>query len=275
MTAQTNLTLNDGRSIPQVGLGVWRVSNADTEAVVTEAIRAGYRAVDTAALYGNEDAVGRAVAAAPGGRDAIFVTTKVWNDRQGRDETRRSLDESLRRLGADSVDLFLIHWPAPGRGLYVETWRTLVDLKREGRVRSIGVSNFDTDHLRRIIDDSGVVPTVNQVELHPRFQQGALRRFHAEHGILTQSWRPLGKGAFFDDPILGSIAAKHAKTPAQVVIRWHVDSGLLVIPKSQTPSRIRENFDVFDFTLDAADLGAITGMDRPDGRMGSDPATFD
>lgn len=274
MTDQPSLTLNDGRPMPQVGLGVWRVAEREAEAVVSEAIRAGYRAVDTATLYENEEGVGRAVAAAPDGRDSIIVTTKVWNDSQGRDETRRSLDGSLARLGADTVDLLLIHWPAPGRGLYVETWRTLVDLKREGRVRSIGVSNFNPEHIRDIVDATGVTPSVNQVELHPRFQQRALRAVHARYGILTQSWRPLGKGAFFDDPVLGAIGAKHGKTPAQVVIRWHLDSGLLVIPKSQTPARIRENLDVFDFALDASDMAAIEAMDRPDGRMGADPATF-
>ncbi len=275
MVEQSSLILNDGRSMPQVGLGVWRVSSADTESVVRTAIAAGYRAVDTATLYGNEEAVGRAVAAAPDGTGSIFVTTKVWNDRQGRDETRHSLDESLGRLGTEAVDLFLIHWPAPGRGLYVETWRTLVDLKREGKARSIGVSNFGADHLRAIIDATGVVPSVNQVELHPRFQQRALREVHDRYGILTQSWRPLGKGAVLDDPVLRGVAAKHGKTAAQVVVRWHVDSGLLAIPKSQTPDRIRENLDVFDFALDGEDLDRIATLDRPDGRMGADPNAFD
>lgn len=268
---QPSLTLNDGRTMPQLGFGVWRITEADTEAAVAEAIRIGYRGVDTATLYDNEGAVGRAVRAAPGGRASIFVTTKVWNDRQGRDEARKSLDESLGRLGFEAVDLFLIHWPAAARGLYVDTWRTLVELQREGRARSIGVSNFNPDHLRRVIDATGVVPAVNQVELHPRFQQRALRAFHAEHGILTQSWRPLGKGAVLDDPVLVRIAAKHGRTPAQVVIRWHLDGGLLTIPKSQTPARIRENFDVFGFALGADDRAAIDGLDRPDGRMGSDP----
>lgn len=275
MTAQPTLSLNDGRSMPQVGLGVWRIDDAETESVVTEAIRAGYRAVDTAVLYGNEAAVGRAARLAPAGRDSVFITTKVWNDRQGYDAARRSFDESLARLVTEAIDLFLIHWPVPARGLYVETWRALIELKREGRARSIGVSNFTPDHIRRIVDATGTVPSVNQVELHPRFQQRALRAFHAEHGILTQSWRPLGKGEFLDDPALRAIAAKHGRTAAQVVIRWHVDNGLLVIPKSRTPARIRENIDVFNFALDAEDLAAIAAMDRPDGRMGADPDTFE
>ncbi len=273
-TQQPSRTLNDGRSVPQLGFGVWRIAEADTEAAVGEAFRAGYRAVDTAALYENEAAVGRAVRTAPQGSAPVFITTKVWNDRQGRGQTRGSLEDSLRRLGLDAVDLFLIHWPAPARGLYVDTWRTLVDLRREGLAKSIGVSNFNPDHLRRVIDATGVVPALNQVELHPRFQQRALRAFHAEHGILTQAWRPLGKGAVLDDPVIVRIAAKHRRTPAQVVIRWHLDEGLLTIPKSQTPARIRENIDVFGFALDEQDRAAIATMDSPEGRMGADPATF-
>ena len=261
MTPRPNLILNDGFSMPQVGLGVWRIDDAETESVVTEAIRAGYRAVDTAVLYGNEAAVGRAARLAPGGRDSVFITTKVWNDRQGYDAARRSFAESLARLGTETIDLFLIHWPAAGRGGGVEP----------GRPRS----NFTPDHIRRIVDATGTVPSVNQVELHPRFQQRALRAFHAEHGILTQSWRPLGKGEFLNDPALRALAAKHGRTAAQVVVRWHVDSGLLVIPKSRTPARIRENIDVFDFALDAEDLAAVAAMDRPDGRMGADPDTFE
>ncbi len=274
MSQQSTLTLNDGRTMPQLGLGVWRVSDRDAESVVAEAIGAGYRAVDTAAMYENEAGVGRAVRSAVTGRDSIFLTTKLWNDRQGYDAAFRSLDESLSRLGTETVDLYLIHWPAPERDLYVETWRALIKMRQDGRVRSIGVSNFAVQHLQRLIDETGVVPSVNQIELHPHFQQRELRAFHARQGILTQSWRPLGKGAFLEDPTLGSIALKHARTPAQIVIRWHIESGLAAIPKSQTPSRIRENLDVFDFALDRDDMAAIAAMAGANGRMGADPLTF-
>ena len=268
------LPLNDGRQIPQLGLGVWRTPVQDTEAVVSEALRLGYRAVDTASLYGNEAGVGAAVRAASGGRNGVFVTTKLWNDRQGFAEADRAMDESLERLGLDAVDLYLIHWPAPSRGLFVETWRALIRMRQDGRARSIGVSNFAREHLIRLMEETGVAPCVNQIELHPRFQQRDLRDFHAGHGILTQSWRPLGKGALLDDPVLGGIARKHGRTPAQVVIRWHVDNGLLTIPKSVHADRLRENLDVFGFALDGDDLAAVAAMDSPDGRMGSDPLTF-
>jgi 2,5-diketo-D-gluconate reductase A len=273
MTKPT-LPLNDGRAIPQLGLGVWQIPDEETAAVVRAALDAGYRSIDTAAIYHNEAGVGEALRDAPVPREELFVTTKVWNERQGYDETLRAFGESLGRLGLDYVDLYLIHWPAPRRDRYVDTWRALVRLREEGRARSIGVSNFTATHLRRAIDETGVVPAVNQVELHPRFQQGALRAFHAERGIVTESWSPLGQGQLVGDPTLDTIARKHGKTTAQVILRWHLDLGLVVIPKSARPERLRENRDVFDFRLDVEDMARIAALDRPDGRLGSDPDAF-
>jgi len=271
MTDQLNVTLNDGRVMPQLGLGVWQTPQDITAEVVKTALAAGYRAIDTAAAYANERGVGEALKSAP--RDDIFVTTKLWNDNQGYDSTLVAFDKSLGRLGLDALDLYLIHWPAPRKGLYLDSWKALVRLKQEGRARSIGVSNFLPEHLERIIGETGVVPAVNQIELHPSFQQHALRAVHAKHGILTQSWSPLGQGRQLSDPVIGEIAKKHGKTPAQTIIRWHLDSGLIVIPKSVTPSRIAENIAVFDFKLDADDMQRIAGLDRSNGRIGADPAT--
>jgi 2,5-diketo-D-gluconate reductase A len=274
MQAHPTLSLNDGCSIPQFGLGVWRVADQDAESIVTAALRCGYRAVDTAAAYGNEGGVGAALRSGIVPRDQVAVTTKLPNDHHGYDAAMRAIDASLARLGLDMVDLYLIHWPQPGRGLFVETWRALIKMRQDGRARSIGVSNFTAPILQRVIDETGVVPSVNQVELHPDFQQRALREFHASYGIVTESWSPLGRGKALDNPVLAGIARKHGKTAAQVVIRWHIDSGLMVIPKSATPARIAENVDVFDFALDDDDLGAIASLDDPAGRMGPDPQTF-
>jgi 2,5-diketo-D-gluconate reductase A len=268
------LPLNDGRAIPQLGLGVWQIPDDETTAAVLAAVDVGYRSIDTAAIYRNEEGVGAAVRAAPVPRDDLFITTKVWNERQGFDETLRAFDESLRRLGLEQVDLYLIHWPAPRRDRYVDTWRALVRLREEGRARSIGVSNFTVAHLRRLFDETGVVPAVNQIELHPRFQQAELRAFHAEHGIATESWSPLAQGKLVGDPTIETIARKHGKTTAQVIIRWHLDLGLVVIPKSSRPERIRENADVFDFRLDEEDLARIDGLDRATGRLGFEPEEF-
>lgn len=273
MTDQTSITLNDGRSIPQVGLGVWRVPDAVATDAVGEALKVGYRHVDTAAIYENENGVGKGLRAAGVARKDVFVTTKLWNENQGFDKTLKAFDESLERLGLDHVDLYLIHWPSPARGLYVETWKAFVRLNEEGRATSIGVSNFTAEHLDRLIGETGVTPVLNQIELHPRFQQRALREAHAERGIATQSWSPLGQGQLLSDPLIAELARKHGKTPAQVVIRWHIDNGLVVIPKSVTPSRITENLDVFDFKLDESDLSAIGGLDTVEGRIGSDPMT--
>jgi 2,5-diketo-D-gluconate reductase A len=255
--------------MPQFGLGVWKTAQGEAPAVMRMAIEAGYRLVDTAAIYGNEEGVGEGLRDAPD----IFLTTKLWNDRQGFDSALKAFDDSLKRLGRDSVDLYLIHWPRPDQDLYVDSWRALIRLKQEGRARSIGVSNFEPEHLERIIGETGVVPAVNQIELHPRFQQTRLREVHAQHGIVTESWSPLGQGALLDDPAIARIARKHDKTPAQVVIRWHLDLGLVVIPKSSNPGRIRENIGVFGFQLDAEDLLAIMALDRADGRVGPNPMT--
>ena len=278
MTAATNpvpiLPLADGRAIPQLGFGVYQLADAQAPEIVAQAIETGYRSIDTAAIYGNEAGVGRALRSSVVSRGDLFVTTKLWNERQGFDETLRAFDESLAALGLDDVDLYLIHWPCPERGRYLETWKAFIRLKEEGRVKSIGVSNFQPEHLDRIIGETGMVPVVNQIELHPRFQQHALRAVHARHGILTESWSPLGQGKELDDPVLARIARSHGRTPAQVVLRWHIESGLVVIPKTATPVRIAENFDLFGFALTPEDHAAIAGLDKSDGRIGPDPATF-
>ncbi|MEI9889624.1 MAG: aldo/keto reductase [Caulobacteraceae bacterium] len=266
MADQPTITLNDGAVMPQFGLGVWQTPDGEAPAVVRAAIGAGYRLVDTAAIYGNEAGVGEGLKGAAG----VYLTTKLWNDRQGFDTALKAFDESEKRLGR-RIDLYLIHWPRPDLDLYVETWRALIRLKQEGRVGSIGVSNFNPDHLERIIGETGVVPALNQIELHPRFQQRKLREVHARHGIVTESWSPLGRGALLDDPTIGKVAVKHGKTSAQVVIRWHLDHGLVVIPKSANAGRIAQNIGVFDFKLDAEDLKAIDALDSLEGRTGPDP----
>jgi 2,5-diketo-D-gluconate reductase A len=273
MSSQPNITLNDGNVIPQLGFGVWQVPSADTAKVVGAALSTGYRSIDTASIYGNETGVGTALAGNSLRRTELFITTKLWNDRHT--AAGRGFEESLRRLQLDYIDLYLIHWPKPRQNAYVEAWKSLVKLKEEGRAKSIGVSNFTVAHLKRIMDATGVVPSVNQIELHPRFQQKELTAYHGEHGILTESWSPLGQGTLLDDPALKAVAQKHGKTAAQIVIRWHLDRGYIVIPKSVTSSRIRENFDVFDFSLDADDLAKIAVLDRRDGRIGPDPETAD
>lgn len=273
MSKPFTLTLNDGRSIPQLGLGVWQVPDDEVAQVVTEALSVGYRAIDTAAIYRNEKGVGDALSAANLPRDELFVTTKVWNSDQGYDATLRALDTSLKRLRLDYVDLYLIHWPVPSRDLYLDTWRALIKLREGGYAKSIGVSNFHVPYLMRIIAATGVVPAVNQIELHPYFQQHPLRRFHQEAGIATESWSPLAQGQIVDDPVVVQLAHKYGKSPAQVIIRWHLDNGLIVIPKSATPSRIRENAAVFDFRLDSEDLAQLAALDAGR-RIGPDPETF-
>jgi 2,5-diketo-D-gluconate reductase A len=273
-TAQPTIKLNDGRAMPQLGLGVWQSPREVTAQAVRAALEAGYRSVDTAAVYRNEAEVGEGVRASGLDRAEVFVTTKLWNDDQGYDSALRALEASLKRLGTDYVDLYLIHWPAPGQDRYLETWKALARLRDEGRARSIGVSNFAVPHLERIIGETGRTPVVNQIELHPRFQQSELRAAHQRLGVATESWSPLGQGALLADPVVARIAAKHGKTPAQTVIRWHLDLGLIVIPKSVTPARIAQNFDVFDFRLDAQDLADIAGLDDADGRIGPNPLLF-
>ena len=270
MAPSPSVTLNDGVAIPQLGFGVYKVEAADAERVVGEALEAGYRHIDTAKLYGNEAEVGRAVRASGIPRDEVFVTTKIWNDDHGYDPARRAFDAAMDRLGLDVVDLLLIHWPAPGQGRYVDTWRALEALRAEGRVRSIGVSNFHIHHLHRLLEETEVVPSVNQIELHPKLQQHELRTFDALHGIATEAWSPLGRGAVLDDPVVTAIAHRTGKTPAQVVIRWHLQLGNVVIPKSVTPARIVENISVFDFELDPEAMAAMSTLDSG-GRLGADP----
>ncbi|MFI8619208.1 aldo/keto reductase [Acidovorax sp. NPDC077693] len=267
------LALNDGRSIPQLGLGVWRTPADETAQAVTAALGAGYRHIDTAAIYGNEAGVGEGLRASGVPRGDVFITTKLWNAEQGLDTTLRAFDASMKLLGLEQLDLYLIHWPCPARGLYVDTWRAFVRLQAEGRVRSIGVSNFEPEHLDRLVQETGVKPVLNQIELHPRFQQHALRDYHAAHGIATQAWSPLGQGQLLADPAIVAIARKHGKTPAQVIVRWHIEMGHVVIPKSVNAGRIAENADVFGFTLDAGDMAAIAGLDDSEGRIGPHPAT--
>lgn len=273
MSTQPHVTFNDGRSIPQIGLGVWQTPDQDAEMVVRTALQAGYRHIDTAAVYGNEEGVGKGMASSGVARGDIFLTTKVWNEDQGFDTTLKAMDASLKRLGTDYVDLYLIHWPSAYRGKFVDTWKALVRLREEGKALSIGVSNFEGDYLEEIIAATGVTPALNQIQLHPRFQQKAMRAKHEKLGILTESWSPLGQGQVLSDPTIARIAESHGKSPAQVIIRWHLDMGLIVIPKSVTPSRIVENFDVFDFSLSDEDKAAIAGMDAANGRIGSDPVT--
>ena len=274
MSTIPTVRLNDGNAMPQLGYGVWRITNEEAASAVGEAIRAGYRSIDTATIYGNEEGVGQAIKDAPVSREELFITTKVWNDRHGYDETLRAFDESLARLQLDTVDLYLIHWPVAGSEAYLDTWRALIKLKQDGRAKSIGVSNFMVQHLQRLIDETGVTPSVNQIELHPRFQQKELREFHARNGIATEAWSPLGQGTILDNEDIVALARKFNKTPAQVILRWHLDNGFIAIPKSVTPSRIRENLDIFDFSLDAEDARAIVRLDDPSGRVGPDPAVF-
>ncbi|MCG8923404.1 aldo/keto reductase [Lentzea sp. CC55] len=257
--------------MPQLGFGVWQVPDAEATPAVAEALEAGYRSIDTAAAYGNEAGTGQAIAESGLARDDVFVTTKLWNSAQGYDSTLRAFDDSMRKLGLDVLDLYLIHWPAPARDLYVDTWKAFVELREQGRIRAIGVSNFQPEHLRRLIDETGVTPAVNQIELHPYLQQAELRAFNAEHGIQTEAWSPLGQGGeLLSDPVVQKIALAHGKSAAQVVLRWHLQIGNVVIPKSVTPSRIRENIDVFDFELPEAELEALSTLDRG-GRIGPDP----
>jgi 2,5-diketo-D-gluconate reductase A len=274
MPQPQSVTLNDGRVMPQLGLGVFQTPPDATAEAVRTALADGYRSIDTAAIYGNETGVGEGFRASGLAREDVFITTKLWNGSQGFDRGLRACEKSLERLGLDHVDLYLIHWPAPKQDLYVDSWKALIRLREEGKATSIGVSNFAPEHLERIIGETGVVPVLNQIELHPDFQQRLWRTADAEHDILTESWSPLGQGDALTNPVLTGIARKHGKTAAQVVIRWHLDSGLIVIPKSVTPSRIAENFDVWDFGLDAEDMAAIEALDSPSGRRGPDPVTM-
>jgi 2,5-diketo-D-gluconate reductase A len=260
-------------AIPQLGYGVFQVPPKETEEVVARALQAGYRHIDTAAAYRNEGPVGQAIHASGLDRGEIFVTTKCWNDDQGYEQAKRACKASLERLELEHLDLYLIHWPVPAHDLYVETWQAFIELQAEGLVRAIGVSNFQPEHLERLIAHTGVTPAINQVELHPHFQQAGLRHEHDELDVVTEAWSPLGKGRELDDPVIVELAKAHSKTPAQTIIRWHLQLGNVVIPKSVTPKRIEENFDVFDFELTGSEMDLIRALDAGK-RLGPDPDTF-
>ncbi|MEU0987124.1 aldo/keto reductase [Streptomyces sp. NPDC005953] len=274
MSKVPSITLNNGVAMPQLGFGVWQVPDDEAEQAVTTALEAGYRSIDTAAVYENETGTGRAVATSGLPREDLFITTKLWNSDQGYDSTLRAFDASLDRLGLDYADLYLIHWPMPAQDTAADTYRAFEKILSDGRVKAIGVSNFLPEHLEQLFDKTSVVPAVNQIELHPHLQQEASREFHARHGIATEAWSPLGQGkGLLEVPTVVAVAHKHDRTPAQVVLRWHLQLGNVVIPKSVTPSRIRENLDVFGFELDADDLAALKALNE-DRRLGPDPATF-
>ncbi len=266
------LTLNDGRTIPQLGFGVFKVDPTETERIVADALEVGYRHIDTAAIYRNEEGVGRAIAASGIPRDELFITTKLYNDDQGTVSVHAAIETSLAKLGLDTIDLYLIHWPAPARDLYVESWKALEQIRDRGQATSIGVSNFLVPHLERILAETDTVPAVNQIELHPYHQQPAVTAFGARHGIATEAWGPLGQGKYplLELPSIVSIAEAHGKSAAQVVLRWHLQQGQIVFPKSNSRARIAENFDLFDFELTPAEQASITALERA-GRVGGDP----
>ena len=267
------LRLLTGAEIPQLGLGVFQVPPRETAATVSHALSVGYRSVDTAAAYGNEDGVGAALANSEVPREEVFVTTKLWNDDQGYDGALRSLEASLGRLGLDYVDLYLIHWPAPRRDRYVETWTAFERLHADGLARAIGVSNFQVEHLERLLAETEVVPAVNQIELHPRFQQAELRAFGEQRQIVTEAWSPLAQGELLEDPLVRALASAHGRTAAQVILRWHLQLGNVAIPKSATPRRIEENIDVLDFELSDDEMRRIDALDSG-GRIGPRPDSF-
>ncbi|AXQ48327.1 aldo/keto reductase [Pseudomonas sp. SAR267] len=270
---QPMIELSDGNLIPQLGLGVWQASQEQARTAVSQALQIGYRHIDTASIYENEEGVGAGLRDSGVDRERVFVTTKIWNADQGFEASGKALDESLARLKLEYVDLLLIHWPAPAKGLFLDTWKAMIEAKMQGKARSIGVSNFNPDHLKQLIEDTGVAPVLNQIELHPYFQQADLRRSNAELGIRTESWSPLAQGKAIDDPLVREIAAKHDRTCSQVIIRWHLQLGLVVIPKSVTEARIRENYRVFDFELSDDEIGAIAALDREQ-RLGPDPVVL-
>ncbi|WP_342323565.1 2,5-didehydrogluconate reductase DkgA [Kosakonia sp. BYX6] len=273
MTQPTVIKLSDGNLMPQLGLGVWQASNEEVVTAIHKALEVGYRSIDTAAAYKNEDGVGKALAGAGVPREELFITTKLRNEDQQR--PAEALKTSLEKLQLDYVDLYLMHWPLPARDHYVEAWKSMIELQKQGLIKSIGVCNFQTDHLQKIIDETSVIPVINQIELHPLMQQRQLHAWNATHKIQTESWSPLAQGGegVFDQKIIRDLADKYGKTPAQIVIRWHLDSGLVVIPKSVTPARIAENFNVWDFRLDKDELGEIAKLDQGK-RLGPDPDKF-
>jgi 2,5-diketo-D-gluconate reductase A len=273
-SSSPSVPLNDGHSIPALGFGVFKVAASETEQAVSAALQAGYRHIDTAAVYGNERETGRAVAESGVPRDELYLVTKLWNSEQGYDSTLAAFDVSMERLGIDYLDLYLVHWPMPKLNRFVDTFKAFAHLRDQGRIRSIGVSNFEPEHINTLVDATGIVPAVNQVELHPRLPQTALRELHARLGIATEAWGPLGQGSLLSDPAVTAIAETLRRTPAQVLIRWHLQLGNIVIPKSVNPGRIASNFDVFDFELSENDIASISSLDDGN-RLGPDPRTFD
>ncbi|MGP6177644.1 aldo/keto reductase [Microbacterium sp. A196] len=271
-------TLNDGHSIPQLGYGVFKVDPEATEKAVSEALEAGYRHIDTAAIYGNEEGVGAAIAKSGIERSELYITTKLWNDRHDGDEPNKAIAESLDKLGLEQVDLYLVHWPTPAKDNYVHAFAKLIELREQGHTRSIGVSNFLVPHLERVVAETGVTPAVNQIELHPAYQQRDVVEWAADHGIRIEAWGPLGQGKYdlFGTPAVVDAAAAHGKTPAQIVIGWHLQKGNIVFPKSVHAERLRQNLDVFDFTLTGAEIAAIDALDPQDGsgRVGTHPEDF-
>jgi 2,5-diketo-D-gluconate reductase A len=274
MSDVPGIELNNGTTIPQLGFGVFQIDPSDTAEAVTTALEAGYRHIDTAQMYGNEAEVGEAIAKSDIPRDQLWITTKCNNSNHGYDDAQSALDESLQKMGLDHVDLYLIHWPLPGKDLYVDTWKGFEKAQSDGKVRTIGVSNFQPHHLDRLLEETDTVPAVNQIELHPHMQQAGLRSYHERHGIRTEAWSPIGQGkGLLDAPEFADIAQAHGKSPAQVVLRWHIQLGNIIFPKSVTPERIRENFEIFDFELSDDEMNTINNMEKAE-RLGPDPDEF-
>ncbi|MER5949859.1 aldo/keto reductase [Streptomyces sp. NPDC001904] len=273
MTSVPTITLNNAVQIPQLGFGTFQIAPEETRETTLAALEAGYRHIDTAQMYGNEKEVGQAVRDSGLDRADVFVTSKLNNDAHAHDDALRAFDGTMEKLGLDHLDLFLIHWPVPDKGDFTQTWKALEEIYRSGRARAIGVSNFQPHHLRRLLESSDVVPAVNQIEVHPYLTQDDVRAFGAEHDIATEAWSPIAKGKVLDDPTIGRIADRVGRTPAQVTLRWHLQRGDIVFPKSSTQKRIEENFDLFGFELDEGDMGEISALNR-DERTGPDPDRF-
>lgn len=269
------ITLNDGMKIPTIGFGTWRVGDAEAPEVIDQALGAGYRLIDTASMYSNEAGIGKGIKESALSREEIFLTTKVWNSDHGYDATLRAMDKSLINLKTPYVDLYLIHWPGVNSEKYIPTWKALERLRREGIARSIGVCNFTIAHIEKLISETGIIPTINQIELHPYFQQKELREFHEKHKIITEAWSPLARGNLFASEVIVELSKKYNKTPAQIVLRWHYENGIIAIPKSSSPARMIENLDIFNFHFESADLLKLSALDDEHGRTGANPLTAD